>query len=190
MSRETLSRYIFYSEARGKLRGLDSVLFLSFFSCIFPVSPGWGGGGGGINSRATRETRSNMVLPVEPKSPRGMQRQRFRLVFSVFLCDILQLFLVDINVVLNRLSAQGSSVPTEVRLTRGNRHYSRHGANLLIPAVWIFFMKTPGLASFFFSFLQVPTHKHTQPLFRLPTGDVSASLGRNVSVGPTTESRK
>ena len=89
------------------------------------------------------------VLPVQPKRPRWVQGKRRRLVLSVFLCDVFQLFLVDVNVVFGgqRLTAQAASVRLHVRVTRGNRHLSRRAAdrfNFSPSPVWSSEIKTPG----------------------------------------------
>lgn len=79
-----------------------------------------------------RITQTGQALPVQPKGPRRVQRQRLGgCVVSVFLCDIFQLLLVDVNVVFggNRLSAQGVSVHLEVRLSRRKRHFGRPGSD-------------------------------------------------------------
>lgn len=114
-------------------------------------------------------------LPVQPKRPRRVQRQRRRVFFSVFLCDVFQLFLVDVYVVFggNRLAA----VHLDVRLTRRNRHFTRLGTKVVrYPCMKGLDKNT--------RFAFICTYRNTLPLFRPPTADVSASLGRNVAVGP------
>lgn len=75
-------------------------------------------------------------LPVQPEGPRRVQGQRpGRFVPSVFLRDVVQLLLVDVNVVFwgDRLSAQAASVVhLDVRVTGRDRHRRGMKANLCL----------------------------------------------------------
>lgn len=87
-------------------------------------------------------------LPVQPEGPRRVQGQRAgRLVPSVFLRDVVQLLLVDVNVVFggDRLSAQAASVVhLDVRVTGRDRHHRGMKAELCL-------MSASSSSSFFFS---------------------------------------
>lgn len=116
-----------------------------------------------------------------------MQGQRAGgcLVAPVLLCDVVQLLLVDVNVVPGRdrrLSAP--FVHLEVRVTDRDRHCRGMKANRCgIPAAAGSEINTPGL-SLCSTAAAAAAQQNTLPLFRLPTGDVSASPSRNVAFGP------
>lgn len=176
---EHFSRYILLREASGKAVALQwypsphhrSSSFFSFLS-FFVLVPG-------SKLKDNAEGDAVISLPVQPKRPRRVQRQRRRVFFSVFLCDVFQLFLVDVYVVFggNRLAAQGAAVHLDVRLTRRNRHFTRLGTKVVrYPCMKGLDKNT--------RFAFICTYRNTLPLFRPPTADVSASLGRNVAVGP------
>lgn len=147
------------------------IYVFSFGDLVFLLVPG-----SELKNNAEEGVR---ILPVQPKRPGGMQRQRRRVFFSVFLCDVFQLFLVDVYVVFrgDRLAAQGASVHLDVRVTRRNRHFTRLGTEPeRCPCMSLLNKNTR------FGF--ICTYRRTLPLFRLPTADVPASQRRSVAVGP------
>lgn len=61
----------------------------------------------------------------------------------------------------------------------------------LLPAnSWCLYIRRMNLLNKNTRFGFISRYRDALPLFRLPTGDVSASLGRNVAAGPIPESRK
>ena len=135
--RRTLCRYISLPEAFGEAVSAFGHVSSLHHSCSPPSR---------VLIKLGSATRR--ILPVQPKRPRWVQGQRRRLFLSVFLCDVFQLFLVDVNVVFGGhcLAAQAASVRLHVRVTRRNRHLSRLTADgfNISPPVWSSEIKTPG----------------------------------------------
>lgn len=114
-------------------------------------------------------------VPVQPKRPGRVQRQRRRVVLAVLLCDVFQLFLVDVNVVFagNAVAARGASVRLQACLPGGKRHVSGADEPRRSP---------PSSGSpEKHRFCVISSPPQTQPLFRPPTDDVIADVG--VAVG-------